>query len=55
LRRQHPPGDAHAPVPSSIAVKATHAAQIPVAPDDEDDAGDQSPQVVPFEDEGGPL
>jgi len=36
-------------------VKATHAAQIPVAPDDEDDAGDQSPQVVPFEDEGGPL
>jgi hypothetical protein len=37
-------------------VKAAHAAQIPAAPDDdEDDAGDQSPQVVPFEDEGGPL
>ena len=37
--------------------KAAHAAQIPAAPpaDDEDDAGEQSPQVVPFEDEGGTL
>ena len=37
--------------------KAAHAAQIPSAPpaDDEDDAGEQSPQVVPFEDEGGTL
>ena len=37
--------------------KAAHAAQIPAAPpaDDEDDAGDQSPTVVPFEDEGGTL
>lgn len=40
-------------------VKAAHAAQIPAAPDDDDDADhvptQQSPQVVPFEDEGGPL
>lgn len=41
--------------------KAAHAAQIPSAPpaDDDDDADhvptQQSPQVVPFEDEGGPL
>ena len=37
--------------------KAAHAAQIPSAPpaDDEHDAGEQSPQVVPFEDEGGTL
>lgn len=34
--------------------KAAHAAQIPAAPAD-DEADDQSPTVVPFEDEGGTL
>ena len=40
-------------------VKAAHAAMIPAAPDDDGDEADapaeQSPVVVPFEDDGGPL
>lgn len=36
--------------------KAAHAAQVPSAPDDDaDDAVDQSPVVVPFEDDGAAL
>jgi len=37
--------------------KAAHAAQIPAAPadDEADDAAEQSPVVVPFEDDGATL